>query len=105
MARLVQEDNKHGETRLELSYGKPVYMARLVQEDNKHGKTRLELSYSKPVCMARLVQEDNKHGETRLELSYSKRLKNFGRMNREIHVFSVILITEVLVFVLCLGKV
>jgi hypothetical protein len=34
-----------------------------------------------------------------------KRLKNFGRMNGEIHVFSVILITEVLVFVLCLRKV
>jgi hypothetical protein len=29
-----------------------------------------------------------------------KGLKNFGRMNGEIHVFSVILITEVLVFVL-----
>ena len=34
-----------------------------------------------------------------------KRLNNFGRMNGKIHVFSVILITEVLVFVLCLRKV
>ena len=50
------------------SYTKTIYMARLVQEDNKHGETRLELSYSQPVCMTRLVQEDNKHGETRLEL-------------------------------------
>ena len=39
------------------------------------------------------------------ETHSSKRLKNFGRMNWEIHVFSVILITEVLVFVLCLRKV
>ena len=45
MARLVQEDNKHGETRLKLSYSKPVYMARLVQEDNKHGETHLTINY------------------------------------------------------------
>jgi hypothetical protein len=32
-----------GETHLKLSYSKPVYMARLVQEDNKHGETRLKL--------------------------------------------------------------
>jgi hypothetical protein len=44
MARIVQEDNKDGETRLELSYSKPVYMARLVQEENKHGETHLKLS-------------------------------------------------------------
>jgi hypothetical protein len=57
---------------LPVSYSKTIYMARLVQEDNKHGETHLKLSYSKPVYMARLVKEDNKHGEMRLELSYSK---------------------------------
>ena len=49
MARLVQEDNKHGETRLELSYSKPVYMARLVHEDN------IPDSYRKTINMARHV--------------------------------------------------
>jgi hypothetical protein len=34
-----------------------------------------------------------------------ERLKNFGRMNGEIHIFSVILITEVTVTVLSISKI
>jgi hypothetical protein len=45
----IQQAGIHGETRLKLSYSKPVYMARLVQEANKHGETCLELSCRNPV--------------------------------------------------------
>ena len=64
-----------------LSYSKPVYMARLVQEDNKHGDTanRFE-TYRKTINMARHVWNYNTASQYTWPDSYRKTINMARRI-------------------------